>query len=96
MEIERQRRVDQVREIYYQWCNVYDKEISEDRFHIFMSNFVAMEAIAHRRGESIKLNKWYDHTEQEYNLYLETKSEAETTEMAQEIKTEQRKWAGEH
>jgi hypothetical protein len=65
-----------VRDVYFQWCNVNDKQADENRFRTFTSKFLAMEAIANTRGESLQLNKWYDLTEEEY-VAAEAKAKAE-------------------
>ncbi len=82
--------MEEVREIYYQWCNVYGKNPEDSRFEIFKNNFISMERIANKRGETMKLNKWYDCTEEEYKQSLEAKAENKTeiqTTVAAEAET---------
>ena len=40
--------------------------MDESRFQTFTSNFLIMKAIATDRGEPMKLNQWFDCTEEEY------------------------------
>lgn len=55
-----------LRAAYSEWCDIFKKEIDENRFLTFSSNFQLMKAIANDRGEPMKLNQWYDCTEEEY------------------------------
>lgn len=57
---------DSVRILYEEWCQLYNKEVDETRFHNFFSNLVSMEAYSKKSGKQLKLNKWYDCTEEEY------------------------------
>jgi hypothetical protein len=77
---------DRVRDVYIQWCNVYDKEIDESRFHIFSSNFLYMEELAKESGKAIELNKWYDCTEEEYSIGFKAEAEEESARLAAEEK----------
>ncbi len=73
--------VERVREIYYQWCNVYSKDVDADRFKVFTTNFLYMEALANESGDVIEINKWYDCTEEEYNNGLKAELEEEAPEL---------------
>ncbi len=73
--------VERVREIYYQWCNVYNKDVDADRFKEFTTNFLYMEALANESGDVIEINKWYDCTEEEYNNGLKAELEGEVTNL---------------
>ena len=64
--------MSRVKSVYIQWCNVYQKEPSEARFRIFTSNFLTMEGLTKERGVSMQMNKWYDCTEEEYRIAMET------------------------
>lgn len=59
-------KMTQVRSIYGQWCEVYEKKVDEDRFKIFASNFLSMKAYANKTGKVMQFHKWYDCTEEEY------------------------------
>ena len=76
----REKKKDEVLNVYYQWCNVYGKEASDYRFEVFLSNFVSMEAAAKLSGEPIKLNQWFDYTDEEYKVSLEERAEVKTEE----------------
>jgi hypothetical protein len=80
-------KMAQVRTVYLQWCEVYGKEVNEERFHIFSSNFLSMKAYADKTDEPLQFHKWFDCTEEEYialtaggtaaEINTETKSEEE-------------------
>ena len=72
METKHREKMSRVKSVYIQWCNVYQKEPSEARFRIFTSNFLTMEGITKERGVSMQMNKWYDCTEEEYRIAMET------------------------
>jgi colicin import membrane protein len=60
---------------------LYKKEADETRFHNFFANLISMEAYSKDSGMSLKLNKWYDCTEQEYIARI---SERGATNIAEE------------
>ena len=60
---------------------MYKKEADETRFHNFFANLISMEAYSKDSGMSLKLNKWYDCTEQEYIARI---SERGATNIAEE------------
>lgn len=57
---------DLLRAAYTEWCEIFHKQMDESRFQTFTSNFLIMKAIATDRGEPMKLNQWFDCTEEEY------------------------------
>ncbi len=57
---------DSVRTLYTEWCKLYNKEENESRFHIFFANLISMEAYSKKARRPLKLNQWYDCTEEEY------------------------------
>lgn len=82
-------KMAQVRTVYLQWCEVYGKDVNEERFKVFSSNFLSMKAFSDETGKPLQFHKWFDCTEQEYisltaggtaaeiNSQQDTKSEEE-------------------
>ena len=79
--------MSRVKSVYIQWCNVYQKEPSEARFRIFTSNFLTMEGLTKERGVSMQMNKWYDCTEEEYRIAMETEQVQEDVIFEEENST---------
>ena len=73
---------DNVRNVYMKWCEVFGKEMTDDRFRIFSTNFLAMESYAAKTGTVMQFHKWYDFTEEEY-----TAMTADGKEVVTETKT---------
>jgi hypothetical protein len=55
-----------IRSSYLEWCKLYKKEVDESWFPIFESNFISMETYANESRTKIRLNQFFDCTEEEY------------------------------
>ena len=79
---------DRVKDIYYQYCNVYSKDIEESRFQIFLPNFLRKEAQAKESGKPLEMNKWYDCTEEEYLVGIQAEAAEEAARVLAEEEEE--------
>ena len=77
---------DRVKDIYYQYCNVYSKDIEESRFQIFLPNFLRKEAQAKESGKPLEMNKWYDCTEEESKVGIQAEAAEEAARVLAEEK----------
>ena len=59
-------REARVRSAYMEWCKEYGKEVDEERFQTFSSNYLAMEEYSKENGKTMQLNMYADCTEEEY------------------------------
>ncbi len=59
-------REARVRSAYLEWCKEYGKDVDEERFPTFSSNYLAMEEYAKENGKTMQLNMYADCTEEEY------------------------------
>ena len=75
---------DRVKDIYYQYCNVYSKDIEESRFQIFLPNFLRKEAQAKESGKPLEMNKWYDCTEEESKVGIQAEAAEEAARVLAE------------
>jgi hypothetical protein len=81
-EAEERENAERVHSVYLEWCEVYGKEMNEDRFGTFLFNFLAMEAHAAETGKTMVLNQWYDCTEEEHKIALEAEAKEKAEEEA--------------
>jgi hypothetical protein len=79
---------DRVKDIYYQYCNVYSKDIEESRFQIFLPNFLRKEAQAKESGKPLEMNKWYDCTDEEYKVGIQAEAAEEAARVLAEEEEE--------
>jgi pyruvate/2-oxoglutarate dehydrogenase complex dihydrolipoamide acyltransferase (E2) component len=79
---------DRVKDIYYQYCNVYSKDIEESRFQIFLPNFLRKEAQAKESGKPLEMNKWYDCTDEEYKVGMQAEAAEEAARVLAEEEEE--------
>ena len=75
---------DRVKDIYYQYCNVYSKDIEESRFQIFLPNYLYKEAQAKESGKPLEMNKWYDCTEEESKVGIQAEAAEEAARVLAE------------
>jgi pyruvate/2-oxoglutarate dehydrogenase complex dihydrolipoamide acyltransferase (E2) component len=79
---------DRVKDIYYQYCNVYSKDIEESRFQIFLPNYLYKEAQAKESGKPLEMNKWYDCTDEEYKVGIQAEAAEEAARVLAEEEEE--------
>ena len=82
-----------IRQVYNDWCGIFNKEPSDARFETFASNYITMEAYAIKSGERMQFNEWYDCTAEEYNSIMSeqerVKAESEQAKVNAERDREQ-------
>lgn len=63
-------REARVREAYFKWCTLWNKNPDESRFRSFSNNFLLMEQYAKESSKEMTLNQYADFTKQEYEVFL--------------------------